>query len=96
MGQQKGGGVGKPIPRLKISGLIPQSAIRNPQSNGPWLKIPFMKNNAPKVSYHDPYVPIVRPTREHAQWTGIKSVPLGPRHDFQLRPRPCRYPPLVC
>jgi UDP-N-acetyl-D-glucosamine dehydrogenase len=27
-----------------------------------------------KVAYYDPYVPIVRPTREHAHWTGTKSV----------------------
>ena len=27
-----------------------------------------------QVAYHDPYVPVIRPTREHAHWTGTKSV----------------------
>ena len=27
------------------------------------------------VAYHDPHVPIIRPTREHPHWAGIKSVP---------------------
>ena len=27
------------------------------------------------VAYHDPYVPVIKPTREHAQWIGTESVP---------------------
>jgi UDP-N-acetyl-D-glucosamine dehydrogenase len=26
------------------------------------------------VAYHDPYVPVIRPSREHAHWAGTKSV----------------------
>jgi UDP-N-acetyl-D-glucosamine dehydrogenase len=26
------------------------------------------------VSYYDPYVPVVRPTREHPHWAGTKSI----------------------
>jgi len=26
------------------------------------------------VSYYDPYVPVVRPTREHPHWAGTRSV----------------------
>ena len=26
------------------------------------------------VSYYDPYIPVITPTREHAEWTGQKSV----------------------
>jgi len=26
------------------------------------------------VSYYDPYLPVVPPTREHANWTGTKST----------------------
>jgi UDP-N-acetyl-D-glucosamine dehydrogenase len=28
------------------------------------------------VRYHDPFVPVIPPTREHASLTGKKSVPL--------------------
>lgn len=27
-----------------------------------------------QVSYHDPYVPVIKPTREHPHWAGTKSV----------------------
>jgi UDP-N-acetyl-D-glucosamine dehydrogenase len=26
------------------------------------------------VEYYDPYVPVIRPTREHSHWAGKKSV----------------------
>jgi UDP-N-acetyl-D-glucosamine dehydrogenase len=26
------------------------------------------------VSYYDPHVPVIGPTREHAKWQGVKSV----------------------
>jgi UDP-N-acetyl-D-glucosamine dehydrogenase len=28
-----------------------------------------------EVAYHDPHIPVINPTREHAHWTGTKSVP---------------------
>jgi UDP-N-acetyl-D-glucosamine dehydrogenase len=31
-----------------------------------------------KVDYNDPHIPVVPPTREHAQFAGMKSVPLTP------------------
>jgi UDP-N-acetyl-D-glucosamine dehydrogenase len=27
------------------------------------------------VAYHDPYIPEIGPTREHARWQGLASVP---------------------
>ena len=30
---------------------------------------------APKWRTYDPYVPVIRPTREHAQWAGTESTP---------------------
>ena len=28
-----------------------------------------------QVSYHDPHVPVVGPTREHMDWAGVTSLP---------------------
>ncbi|MEY4686229.1 MAG: hypothetical protein RIR76_252, partial [Verrucomicrobiota bacterium] len=28
-----------------------------------------------EVGYHDPYIPVIRPTREHPQWAGTRSLP---------------------
>lgn len=27
-----------------------------------------------KVDFYDPHIPVIQPTREHAEWTGCKSV----------------------
>ena len=33
-----------------------------------------LQSRGARVAYYDPYVPTIRPTREHAHWTGTKSV----------------------
>jgi UDP-N-acetyl-D-glucosamine dehydrogenase len=35
----------------------------------------LLKQRGADVSYYDPYVPVIRPTREHPQWAGTKSIP---------------------
>jgi len=34
----------------------------------------LLKQRGATVAYYDPYVPVIRPTREHAHWAGTKSV----------------------
>ena len=34
----------------------------------------LLQQRGADVSYYDPYVPVIRPTREHAQFVGRKSV----------------------
>ncbi len=34
----------------------------------------LIKEKGGDVSYYDPYVPVVRPTREHPHWEGHTSV----------------------
>jgi UDP-N-acetyl-D-glucosamine dehydrogenase len=33
-----------------------------------------LKGRGAEVGYYDPYVPVIKPTREHAHWAGTKSV----------------------
>jgi UDP-N-acetyl-D-glucosamine dehydrogenase len=33
----------------------------------------LLKERGAEVAYYDPYVPVIRPTREHPQWTGMRS-----------------------
>jgi UDP-N-acetyl-D-glucosamine dehydrogenase len=32
----------------------------------------LLKQRGAEVAYYDPYVPIIRPTRDHPQWAGTK------------------------
>jgi UDP-N-acetyl-D-glucosamine dehydrogenase len=34
----------------------------------------MLKTRGAKVAYHDPYVPVIRPTREHGHWAGTRSI----------------------
>jgi UDP-N-acetyl-D-glucosamine dehydrogenase len=34
----------------------------------------LLKQRGAEVSYYDPYVPVIKPTREHPQFAGIPSV----------------------
>ena len=34
----------------------------------------ILEKRGAKVAYHDPHIPVIRPTREHGHWTGTKSV----------------------
>jgi UDP-N-acetyl-D-glucosamine dehydrogenase len=34
----------------------------------------LLKERGVQVSYYDPYVPVIKLTREHPQWAGVKSI----------------------
>ena len=34
----------------------------------------LLADRGAEVEYYDPYVPVIKPTREHPQWAGKKSV----------------------
>ena len=38
----------------------------------------LLKSRGAEVAYHDPHVPVIRPTREHAHWAGARSVDWNP------------------
>jgi UDP-N-acetyl-D-glucosamine dehydrogenase len=45
------------------------------QRESPTFKLmDLLKARGAAVSYHDPYVPVIGPTREHGDWAGTKSV----------------------
>ena len=39
-----------------------------------FILMDLLKNAGSSVDYYDPYVPVISPTREHAQWTGKRSI----------------------
>ena len=34
----------------------------------------LLSERGAEVQYHDPYVPVIKPTREHSRWAGKKST----------------------
>lgn len=37
----------------------------------------LLKDYGADVSYYDPHIPEIKPTREHGEWTGVKSIEWG-------------------
>jgi UDP-N-acetyl-D-glucosamine dehydrogenase len=39
-----------------------------------YVLMDLLKKRGAQVSYYDPYIPAIRPSREHSHWAGTRSV----------------------
>jgi UDP-N-acetyl-D-glucosamine dehydrogenase len=60
--------------KILILGLAYKPNVDDERESPSYVLMEMLQHRGATVSYHDPYVPVVRPTREHPQWAGIKSV----------------------
>jgi UDP-N-acetyl-D-glucosamine dehydrogenase len=61
--------------RILILGLAYKPNVDDERESPSYVLMEMLKHRGATVDYHDPYVPVVKPTREHPQWAGLKSVP---------------------
>ena len=68
--------VRKPVngSRVLILGLSYKANVDDDRESPSYHLLELLKHRGAEVAYHDPYVPVIRPTREHPQWAGTKSV----------------------
>src|SRR3954471_18327517 len=59
---------------ILVVGLAYKPNVDDERESPSYVLMEMLKSRGAKVAYYDPYVPIIRPTREHAHWTGTKSV----------------------
>jgi UDP-N-acetyl-D-glucosamine dehydrogenase len=57
-----------------ILGLAYKPNVDDERESPSYVLMEMLNARGAKVAYHDPYVPVIRPTREHAHWAGTKSV----------------------
>jgi UDP-N-acetyl-D-glucosamine dehydrogenase len=60
--------------RVLIVGLAYKPNVDDERESPSYVLLSLLKERGAEVAYYDPYVPVVRPTREHPQWTGLRSV----------------------
>jgi UDP-N-acetyl-D-glucosamine dehydrogenase len=67
----------KPIKgsRVLILGLAYKPNVDDERESPSYRLLEKLKHRGASVAYYDPYVPVIRPTREHPHWAGVKSVP---------------------
>jgi len=61
--------------RVLILGLAYKPNVDDERESPSYRIMELLKQRRADVSYYDPYVPVIRPTREHSQWAGTKSIP---------------------
>ncbi len=60
--------------RVLIVGLAYKPDVDDDRESPSYHLLDMFKESGAEVSYYDPHVPVIRPTREHGHWTGTKSV----------------------
>ncbi len=63
--------------KVLIAGLAYKANVDDMRESPSFVLMDLLKDAGADVEYYDPYVPVVTPTREHAEWTGVKSVEWG-------------------
>lgn len=60
--------------RILVVGLAYKPNVDDERESPSYVLMEKLKGCGADVAYYDPYVPVIRPTREHAHWAGTASV----------------------
>ena len=61
--------------KILIMGLAYKANVDDDRESPSYTLLDLFKERGAKMAYFDPHVPVVRPSREHGHWAGVKSVP---------------------
>ncbi len=61
--------------KVLVLGLAYKADVDDDRESPSYVLMTLLKERGAEVSYYDPYVPVIKLTREHPQWAGTKSVP---------------------
>src|SRR5580698_5740715 len=60
--------------KILVLGLAYKADVDDDRESPSYKLMDLLAARGAKVFYHDPYVPVIKPTREHPHWAGTKSV----------------------
>ena len=60
--------------RILVLGLAYKANVDDDRESPSYHLMELLQRRGAEVAYHDPYVPVIRPSRDHAAWAGSKSV----------------------
>ncbi|MDX1744643.1 MAG: nucleotide sugar dehydrogenase [Halobacteriales archaeon] len=61
--------------RILIVGLAYKPDVADERESPSYHLMDLLDQRGADLSYHDPHIPVVPETREHAHWAGVESVP---------------------
>jgi len=78
--------VGKPLKgsRILLLGLAYKANVDDDRESPSYELMKELEEKGAIVAYNDPYVPVIRMTREHPQYSGKKSVAVSKEYDLIL------------
>ncbi|MCB1231168.1 MAG: nucleotide sugar dehydrogenase [Verrucomicrobiae bacterium] len=70
-------GLGKALAtsRVLVLGLAYKPNVDDLRESPSFHIMEILDSYGCHVSYHDPHIPVIPPTREHAKWAGLESLP---------------------
>ena len=60
--------------RVLVLGLAYKPNVDDDRESPSYVLLDLLQARGAKADYYDPYVPVIRPTREHPHWAGTRSV----------------------
>lgn len=60
--------------RVLVLGLAYKPNVDDERESPSYRILELLRQRGAEVAYYDPHVPVIRPTREHSQWAGTKSI----------------------
>jgi UDP-N-acetyl-D-glucosamine dehydrogenase len=60
--------------RVLVVGLAYKPNVDDERESPSYVLMNLLQAHGAEVAYYDPYVPVIRPTREHSHWAGTVSV----------------------
>jgi UDP-N-acetyl-D-glucosamine dehydrogenase len=60
--------------KVLLLGLAYKANVDDDRESPSYILLDLLSHRGAQVAYYDPFVPVIRPTREHPHWAGTKSV----------------------
>ena len=60
--------------KVLVLGLAYKPNVDDDRESPSYVLMNLLSKRGAEVSYHDPYVPVIKPSREHSHWAGTRSV----------------------
>ncbi|MBN9692870.1 MAG: nucleotide sugar dehydrogenase [Verrucomicrobia bacterium] len=61
--------------RVLVVGLAYKANVDDDRESPSYVLLNRLQEGGADVAYFDPFVPVIRPTRDHPQWAGLRSIP---------------------
>lgn len=81
---------GKPLKgsRILLLGIAYKANVDDDRESPSYHLLEKLEERGAEVSFHDPHIPAIRPSREYARFAGRRSVPIDNSYDLLLLATP--------